>query len=122
MQNNSQKLGKEGEDIAVKHLSAQGYKILERNWRYQKYEIDIIALKDQVVVFVEVKMRSTDEYGEPEVFVNRKKQSFLVAAAHQYIIHKDVDLEARFDIIAVGAINNSIAVKHLEGAFYPTAK
>ena len=122
MQNNSQKRGREGEEIAVKYLSAQGYRILERNWRFRKYEVDIIALKDNIIVFVEVKMRTTDEYGEPEVFVNRRKQGFLVSAAHQYIVQFDIDLEARFDIVSVGDLSNSCAVKHLEGAFYPTAK
>ncbi len=121
VQNNSQNYGAAGEALAVNHLKKAGYTILERNWRFRKYEIDIIAKKDNLIVIIEVKTRKNDNFGEPEIFVTRKKQSFLIAAAHHYLVERDISLEVRFDIIAVLGFNESESVKHLEGAFYPTA-
>ena len=122
MQNSSKKTGDEGEYIARAHLVKQGYAILEANWRYKKLEVDIIAKKDKCVVFVEVKTRKSDIFGEPEVFVTKQKQNFLIAAAGQYMIQNNLDLEARFDIIAILQNNNNHTVKHLEDAFYPKLK
>lgn len=122
MQNNSQKQGQEGEKLARNHLLGQGYIILEANWRYKKYEIDIIAKNNQCIVFVEVKTRKSNTFGEPEIFVTKQKQNFLIAAANQYIVQNNIELEARFDIIAIIQLNNNHTVKHLEAAFYPLLK
>lgn len=119
---NSHNFGIEGEKIAKKHLLEKGYEILEQNWRFKKYEVDIIATHNNFIVFVEVKARSTSDFGEPELFVTKKKQGFLVAAAHEYLTSKDIELESRFDIISVLQLNNTIQVKHLEAAFYPSIK
>jgi len=121
-ENNSKATGNDGEAIARQHLQGMGYTILETNWRFKRYEVDIIAKSGQVLVFVEVKTRKSDTFGEPELFVDRQKQNFLVAAAQQYIMQHNIDLEARFDIIAVLQLNNTNTVKHLEAAFYPQAK
>lgn len=122
MTNNSQNTGKSGEETAKRYLLEKGYEILETNWRFKKYEVDIISKSGNTVVFVEVKTRKSDTFGEPEVFVTRQKQNFLVAAANQYIIQNNIDLESRFDIIAVLQLNNNQTVKHLEAAFYPQLK
>lgn len=122
MQNYSQKLGSEGEELARKHLLKEGHIILATNWRYKKYEIDIISKKGQTIVFSEVKTRKNNTFGEPEVFVTKKKQNFLIAAANEYIIQNNIDLESRFDIIAIISLNNNQVVKHLEDAFYPVVK
>ncbi|WP_317899102.1 YraN family protein [Aurantibacillus circumpalustris] len=122
MNNNSQKQGQEGEIIARKYLISKGYELLELNWRFRKYEIDIIAKKDETIVFVEVKTRKSNTFGEPEVFVTKQKQNFLIAAANQYLIENNIDLESRFDIISVLQFNNNHTVKHLEAAFYPLLK
>ena len=87
-----------------------------------KLEIDIIAQIDDILVFVEVKTRSNNEHGDPEDGVTLKKQRFLIKAANFYITEKDLDLEARFDIITVLKENNKVIVKHLPDAFYPIAK
>lgn len=121
MQNYSQNYGSAGETLAANYLRKRGCQILERNWRYKKYEIDIIAQKDNLLLIIEVKTRKNGNFGEPEIFVTRKKQSFLIAAAHHYIIERELSLEVRFDIIAVLGLNETDSVKHLEGAFYPTA-
>jgi len=122
MKNNSQQQGLEGEILARNYLLKSGYEVLELNWRYKKYEIDIIAKKDETMVFVEVKTRKSNTFGEPELFVTKQKQSFLIIAANKYIIENNIDLESRFDIIAVIQFNNNYTVKHLEAAFYSLVK
>jgi len=122
MEKKSHKQGIEGEIAAKKFLIEQQYTILETNWRFKKYEVDIIAKKGQTIVFVEVKTRKNNTFGEPQLFVTRQKQGFIIAAANQYLIENTIDLEARFDIIAVIQFNNTRTVKHLEAAFYPTIK
>lgn len=119
---NSHNFGAEGEKIAKKHLLDKGYIILEQNWRFKKLEVDIIASYSGLIVFVEVKARSTSEFGEPELFVTKTKQNFLVKAANEYLVANNIEAESRFDIVSVLQINNSVNVKHLEGAFYPSIK
>lgn len=119
MQNNSQKVGFDGEEAAKDHLLQRGYEILETNWRFKKYEVDIIAKINGYVVFVEVKTRKSNTFGEPEIFVTKQKQQFLIAAANQYLIKNSIELEARFDIVAIVKSNTNQSVKHLEAAFYP---
>jgi len=111
-------LGNTGEQMAVAFLVSKGYKLLETNWRFQHKEIDIIAKKDPFIIFVEVKTRRTNYFGEPYTFVNKKKQSFLVKAAHEYIIKHDIDEDARFDIISVLYNDHKKDIQHIEDAFY----
>jgi len=111
-----------GEKEAVKFLQKNAFSILETNWRYKNLEVDIIASLPDRIVFIEVKTRGSDEFGEPEVAVSLKKQRFLVAAANQYILEKNIDLEARFDIISILSQKNRIILKHLPDAFYPIVK
>jgi len=122
LKNKSQKYGEDGENHASNYLKRQGYEILERNWRFKKLEVDIIARKADVIAFVEVKTRKNSTFGEPQIFVTKKKQSFLIAAANQYLIERNLDVESRFDIIAISQLNNNETINHLEGAFYPTVK
>lgn len=119
MVNKSKIFGILGENLAKDYLLSQGYEILETNWRCKNYEIDIISKTPTTLVFVEVKARKSLIFGEPEIFVTKQKQKFLVAAAHHYLILHNIHLEARFDVVAVLQLNNTITVKHLEGAFYP---
>ncbi|MEC4112744.1 YraN family protein [Myroides pelagicus] len=111
-------LGKLGEAKAVEYLEAKGYVILERNWVKQGKEIDIVALLDNVLVFVEVKTRSSLEYGLPQEFVKHHKIKHLLTAADIYITMHDREEEVRFDIIAVYANEESFELEHLEDAFY----
>lgn len=110
-------LGKKGEEIAVEFLVKNGYKILEQNWRFQKAEVDIIALKNDILAIVEVKTRSTNYFGNPQDFVNSKKIKLLVEAINEYIISKNLDVDVRFDIIAIIKNQNSFKIEHLEDAF-----
>ena len=94
-------LGKLGEELAVDFLQKNGYDILETNWVFQKAEIDIIAQKENILAIVEVKTRSTIDFGLPQDFVKPKKIQLLVKAVNEYVISNDLDVEVRFDIIAI---------------------
>lgn len=82
---NHNELGKLGESLAESWLTQNGYEILFRNWQYRKYEIDILAEKDDVLHIIEVKTRHATPFGNPEDSVTRKKFSFLKRAAHEFI-------------------------------------
>jgi putative endonuclease len=111
-------LGKLGEELAVEFLRKDGYEILEINWTFQKAEIDIIAKKKNTLAVVEVKTRSSIEFGLPQDFVKPKKIQLLVKAINEYVVSKNLDIEVRFDIIAVHKENKSFAIEHLKDAFY----
>ena len=111
-------LGKLGEELAVEFLRKEGYEILETNWTFQKAEIDIIAQKENTLAVVEVKTRSSIEFGLPQDFVKPKKIQLLVKAINEYVVSKNLDVEVRFDIIAVHKENKSFAIEHLKDAFY----
>jgi putative endonuclease len=111
-------LGKLGEELAVEFLRKEGYEILETNWTFQKAEIDIIAQKETILAVVEVKTRSSLEFGLPQDFVKPKKIQLLVKAINEYVVSKNLDIEVRFDIIAVHKEDKSFAIEHLKDAFY----
>ena len=110
-------LGKTGEQLAVNYLISKGYKIVERNWRFQKAEIDIIARKAEMLISVEVKTRSTKDFGNPQDFVNTKKIKLMVLAMNEYILNKDLDIELRFDIIAITKDESNFDIEHFKNAF-----
>ena len=111
-------LGKKGEQLAVNYLLEKDYQILERNWRFQKAEVDIIAQKENTLAIVEVKTRSTNEFGNPQDFVNQKKIKLLTQAINEYVIQNDLDVEVRFDIIAITKNNSEFEIEHLKDAFF----
>ena len=110
-------LGLKGEQIAADYLVKNGYAILERNWRFKKAEVDIIAKKNDVLAIVEVKTRSTDYFGNPQDFVNQKKINLLVEAINEYVISKNLDVDVRFDIIAILKNKEKATIEHLKDAF-----
>jgi putative endonuclease len=113
-------LGKKGEEIAQDYLARKGFKFLAKNWRYFRDEIDIVALYMGKIVFVEVKTRTTNMFGEPEEAVSKKKQKFLVRAADAYIQQNNRLEDARFDIVSVLLEEEKFHITHIEDAFYPT--
>lgn len=115
-------LGQAGEEEAVKYLVERGYKILMRNWKAGKHEIDIIAETNEFIVFVEVKTRSEDFLINPSEAVTREKQRSIIFAADTFIKRYGIDKESRFDIITVIKKGLSFQTEHIEDAFYPTLK
>jgi len=112
-------LGEWGEQYAADYLVSKGYTLLDRNWRYDKAELDIVCQKEEnTVVVVEVKARNSDFFGDPQEFVTPSKIKHLVKAANEYVISKDLDVEIRFDIIAVLKNGKREALEHFEDAFY----
>ncbi len=111
-------LGKIGENLAAEYLRNNGYEILSRNFVFQKAEIDIIAKIGCMLAIVEVKTRSSTEFGLPQDFVSPAKIQLLVKAVNEFVIQQDLDLEVRFDIIAIHKQGHDFVVEHLENAFY----
>lgn len=111
------KLGKEGEHIAKQFLQHKGYKILHCNWRYLRYEVDIIAECTKFIVFVEVKTRSTYKFGFPDESVNYRKESMLIEAAEIYLEKNQLFKEVRFDIISIIKNKEVEKIYHIPDAF-----
>ena len=115
---NHNELGKWGEQFAAEYLEKNNYEIIERNWFFDKAEIDIIARKDNELIIVEVKTRNSDFFGDPQDFVTPSKIKLLVKAANEFIISNDLELEVRFDIIAILKNKTQEQLEHFENAFY----
>lgn len=114
-------LGKYGEQLAKAYLEEKGYEILDENWRYERAEVDLIAYLDSVIIFVEVKTRSSTGFGLPEDFVNRAQRKRMANAADEYLELMNHEGETRFDIISIlFKENNRYTIKHIEDAFWPT--
>ena len=114
---NHNELGKKGEKIALEYLLKNDYKILETNYRYLKAEVDIIARKNDTLIAVEVKTRTSAYFGNPQDFVNPKKIKLLLSAIDFYVNNADLDVEVRFDIIAIICNKNETKIEHIEDAF-----
>ncbi|WP_426274978.1 YraN family protein [Chryseobacterium sp. S-02] len=110
--------GKKAEDLAVEYLQKNGYKILVRNFRFQKAEIDIIAEKDNLIIVTEVKARSTDAFMLPQEAVTKTKIKLIVSAANHYLEEFNKNQEVRFDIISVlPDEKRNLNIEHIENAF-----
>ncbi|HBG42849.1 MAG TPA: YraN family protein [Porphyromonadaceae bacterium] len=112
-------LGKKGEDAAVRLLQSKGYRILDRNWRSGHYEIDIIARDGDFIVFVEVKTRSSLQWGNPEDFIDNRRMRRMIQATERYLLFKEIDNPARFDVIGVLWDGHSFKLDHIVDAFLP---
>ena len=109
--------GKIGEQLAEEYLINHGYEVLYTNWYAGSYEVDIIAKKNNLLVFCEVKYRSSNFFGEPELFVNKRKQRNILKAAEIYIEKFQWQGENQFDIISILKNNNIHTINHIESAF-----
>jgi putative endonuclease len=118
----SHSLGEQGEELAAIHLKEKGYKILHRNWKSGKKELDIVAENKDFVVFAEVKTRSENFMADPRDTISREKMKFMILAAEVYIRRYNINKEGRFDIITIISKGQSFTIEHLENAFYPTLR
>lgn len=110
--------GRAGEEYAVAYLKAEGYEILCRNYRYRRAEIDILALKGNCLVVVEVKTRSGGFYEALSDSVSRQKIARLVKAADHFVRQRGLEVEVRFDIIQLTGPASDFRLTHSAGAFY----
>jgi putative endonuclease len=108
-------LGKWGEDLAADYLERKGYTIIERDWKSGRRDLDIVAQDGNVIVFVEVKTRRNNLYGEPEESVDYHKLQNLQQAINHYLKFKHICQEVRFDIISVvGTIGTEPDIQHIQ--------
>lgn len=110
--------GKKAEELAAEYLQKNGYKILVRNFRYQKAELDLVAEKGSLIVVVEVKARSTYVFNLPQEAVNKRKIKLIVSAANYFMEEYNKNQEVRFDIISVlPDENKNLMIEHITDAF-----
>lgn len=113
-----QRIGNDGEALAVKHLRRKGYKIIERNYRTRLGEIDIIARHEGVIVFIEVKTRKSASYGDPKFAVTPAKQRKISMVALEYLKrHDGLQTSARFDVVTVQPSENTTRIEVIANAF-----
>lgn len=113
---NSKNKGKYGEDLAVSYLQNKGFEIIERNYRHRHGEIDLIGiLANDLLVFFEVKLRKSDDFGNPESFVSKAQERSIIETAEEYIYGINWQKDIRFDIIS---IKQGEGIEHIEDAFY----
>lgn len=111
-------LGKKGEDLAVDFLLKNGYDIITRNYTYQKAEVDIIVRKGDILAVVEVKTRTSADFGDPQQFLKPKQMQRIIKAVDKFVNSNAMDVEIRFDIIAIVLNKKGMSLEHLENAFY----
>ena len=115
--NNNQYLGKTGEKLSVDFLIGKRFKIQNRNWRYKKAEIDIIASKKNILIFIEVKTRKSDYFSRPEDAITSKKIELYQESAESYLEQNNLENEVRFDVISIIHTENKTKIEHFINAF-----
>ncbi|MBS1491147.1 MAG: YraN family protein [Bacteroidetes bacterium] len=110
--------GKEGEQLAADFLETKGFEIVARNFRHKRSEIDLIAKKNNWLIFIEVKLRSSDAYGYPEDFVDRKKAKNIIEGAEEYTYRQNWQGPVRYDIVSITDRPGEKKIVHIEDAFY----
>lgn len=118
----TREIGDEGEELAVAYLESKGYTILERNYHFERAEVDIVAYDNATcIVFAEVKTRSSNRYGEPEEYVDEEKTQNIYKAAEAWLYERKMDgSPVRFDVISILQPENEAPdIKHFENAFRP---
>ena len=116
---NSYNFGQEAEKCAADYYRNLGFQILQKNYRYRKAVVDLIVQKDNLLVVLEVKARSSTYFGDPQSFVSKKKIQLLVMATDAFIQQRDLAVEVRFDIISYTLERGEWKLEHLPNAFYP---
>lgn len=111
-------LGKKGEQLAVDFLLENNYSIIARNYRFDKAEVDIIAQIEDTLAIIEVKTRTNIDFGNPQDFLKPKQIQRIVKAVDEYVLVNQLDVEVRFDIIAIVKEGKQFKIEHLKNAFY----
>jgi putative endonuclease len=114
---NRQQKGRLGEDLAAQFLEGKGYRIVERNYRYDRGEVDIIAQDGGDLVFVEVKLRETEAFGSPEESITLFKEEQLKKVAEGYLFEHNLENQAcRFDVVAITIVDGKPRIRLLQNA------
>lgn len=115
----SHEMGKEAEEFAVRFLISKGYRILDRNWRHGHLELDIVCTDGEELIVVEVKARRQSIFPHPEDVFTPQKERFILLATEAYIQQKMVDMQVRFDLVAIVIKNGLFEIEHIEYVFVP---
>jgi putative endonuclease len=118
----SHSLGQKGENAAISFLEKAGYKIHHRNWKSGKRELDIVAEKNDFIVFVEVKTRTNEQWMDPRDLITHAKRTSMIYSANGYIQKYNINKESRFDVIILMGKSEPFKIDHIENAFYPTLR
>lgn len=110
-----------GEDIAADYLTGEGFAIVERNWHHHHYEIDLIGMRDDLIVVAEVKTR-TNRDEDPLEAVDSKKILYMVRAAEAFLKETGLPHQVRFDLFAISGTPDDYTFEHIPDAFYPPLK
>ena len=111
-------LGKQGEEQAVNYLQKNGYIILDKRWKYKRFEIDIIAKNQSTLIFLEVKTRRNPIISINDIVSNAQKDR-IINTAHHYILSNEIDLNIRFDLIYIDYTQKTFNLKHFKEFFTP---
>ena len=118
MANEKQQFGKKGESLAARHLKQSGYRIIEKNFRTKQGEIDIIAKDKDTIVFVEVKSRKNDRFGNPKWAITPWKQRKISMVALEYLkATQQINVKARFDVVSINRAQESRRIELIKNAF-----
>lgn len=117
-------IGNEGEDLAASYLESKGYTILDRNYFFEHAEVDIVALFESKIVFVEVKTRSNTNFGNPEDYISDQKMKLVFKAAEAWLYERKMDgAPVRFDVVSIVSDGKSAPdISHFEDAFWMKGK
>lgn len=110
-------LGKEGEDFALEFLVRKGWQLLDRNFRFQKAEVDLIFEHQAEIIFVEVKARESDYLSDPRLMITKSKQKQIIKAADYFLKLREIDLPARFDVVTIIINKKERTINHIANAF-----
>lgn len=113
-------LGEVGESFALELMTSKGFELIERNYRWKRAEIDLIMRDGNELVFVEVKTRNSDYFGDPFQAVTRSKQRQITKAANAFLQENNRTEEARFDVVSIVWNQFKREAQHIQNAFYPT--
>ncbi|MCK5146845.1 YraN family protein [bacterium] len=118
MSHSRKKTGRDGEIAAAQYLINKDMVIIERNWKNERGEIDLIARDGNTLVFVEVKSGRSNKYGPPELRVDIRKQRQIGKVASAYLMQQSEEMDCRFDVVAVSLTGDRYSIKHYEDAFW----
>jgi putative endonuclease len=110
-------IGNWGEELAVAYLEKEGFTITEKNWRTGRSEIDLIGIIKNTLVFIEVKVRKNNQFGNPEEFVGKQKANRIKEASIEYQIQKKYEGFIRFDIVAITGTREKFEILHFPDSF-----
>jgi len=112
-------MGSKGEQMACDYLRQKGFRILEKNWRFRHSEVDIIAVKNNRLHFLEVKTRTSDKYGKPEESISAQKMHALKVAAEEYQLRNPQWKYLQFDVLAISIFNDqTIEFFYIEDVYF----